>query len=226
MKMTNPIDRLYYFSYPICFRIGTYAAFIRSFCSAPIAEILLNSPVYETQNLIRLDRARQICRDAIKLGFSDQQTQLGFEQMNHKHQAFNIAEEHQLYGIANFIIEPIRMLRQRAKRRLPKSEQAYFLDFWFNFAKEMKLSNIPQTLGEWLSFRNQYENKYQNFSHKQEHILKLSLFTTVKISAPFYLRAILTQMIIWQLPTPFCRQFKLTKSCFIRPLIALLRFKP
>lgn len=220
----NSIHQLYYRDYFSCFHLGSYSAFIRGFCSYPIANYLSQSPVYQKQSIKRLTEARQIVRDAIQLGLDNPKVNIWFEKMNSRHQKLAIPNEHFLYAIANFIIEPIRVLRQRAKLRLAKSKQIEFLAFWQKFAAMMKLTNIPNTLRQWLTLRNNYEYKYQQYSTVQKQLLDISLFAMIKIIVPKGFRSLLSQLIIWQLPQKFCLNLNLQKSLIVKPFIEMFKY--
>lgn len=220
--MPNPIYRLYYDDFYHAFHIGSYTGFIRGFCSPFIANYLLNSPIYINQNYERIFQARLMIRNTIRLGIENSQLQYWFDRMNKSHQTLKLPDEHFLYAIANFVIEPIKIIRSRLKQRLNINTMAAFLNFWFTFAQKMSLQFIPQTLGQWISLRNQYELKYNGCSPAQQKLLKMSLSSTCKLLAPIGFRKLLAQMIIWQLPNKFCNQFQLTKYKFTLPLVKLL----
>lgn len=222
-KTLTAVGQLYQQAY-YCFRIGSYSGFIRGFCAVPIADYLWHSPIYQQQIMHRLFEARQMLSAAIHLGIEHPQVQKKFKQLNSSHQSIPLHDEHFLYAVANFVIDPIRVLRLRGKKRLTQQQMQTFLAFWYEFANGMKLKVIPSTLRGWLRIRNQYEEKYKGFSAAQNQLLKVSLGTTLTLVTPPGCRSLLFQAIIWQLPQEFCQHFKLSKSMLAIPLMQLLRW--
>ena len=113
----NLVYQLYYLKYRQLSRIGSYSGFIRSFCAKPIAPYLWWNRVNWRKVAVpntyeRLVRGRQMVRDAIEFGVKFLKVAPYFAKMSQAHAHVDLTDEHFLYVIANFVIDPMGALRQ------------------------------------------------------------------------------------------------------------------
>ena len=218
MTSPNPIATLYYKKYRNSFRLGSYVGFIRGFCAKPIAPYLIGESQLNADTMQRLSRSRDAVRTMVIEGLDSDAANKWFQTMAHGHKHVALDDTHYLYVLANFYLEPLRVLRQQHKN-LTKQEHAHYLAFWNKVAAKMQLTNIPTTYPQWLTLSNNYEREHAGASAESKLLMQRCLYLVVNFSIPFGFRGISRRLIINLLPQKHRDWFGLAACRWLRVFV-------
>lgn len=193
--------------------------FIRGFCATPIAPYLIGNSQLQADTLSRLTRSRDAVRTMVMEGLDSPAAVAWFNTMRSAHRGIQLSDEHYLYVLANFYLEPLRVLKQTQRRTLNRDEHQYYLAFWIAFAQKMELSGVPSTYHEWLTLRNRYERTHAGASEASKELMQRCLYLVVNISIPWGMRQLSRHWKTLLLPQKHRQWYNLKKSCYCALLL-------
>ncbi|BCD98820.1 hypothetical protein [Marinagarivorans cellulosilyticus] len=225
--MSADVYRLYYVRYRLAFRLGSYLGFIRGFCAAPIAPYLLGEGKLSVDTERRLADARNVIRDFIHKGLEASESKAHFNRMRLGHAGVSLPEEHFLYVIANFYLEPLRVKRILGGS-VTATECKMLCRFWCDVARSMGLRNIPSNYIGWLTLRRNYERRFGGTSKGSVELLNRCMQSMLGLSIPFGLRTFARAIIVALLPLShkaWLEQRTITGRFYLRVLIWRANFR-
>ncbi|WP_448547720.1 oxygenase MpaB family protein [Thalassotalea fusca] len=189
------IQTLYYVKYRNTFRLGTYIALLKTMSIAHLVEQLYGNSQLNQQTYERLSKTRDFIKTIISSGIDSEQSRATFSHINRVHANLPASNDDFLYVLSTFILEPVRFNRQFSRYQLADDEIDVLLTFWSEVGQRMRITDIPETEGQWHKFQRAYEAKCQAYSPEGNALAKKSLNQVVKLSLPFGTRFIAKQLI-------------------------------
>lgn len=90
--------------------------------------------------------------------------------INRQHARYDITNDDMLYVLSTFVFEPLEWIDSVGWRRLHPNERLAAFHFYRGVGQRMKISDIPEDIGEFRRWRDDYEARHMRYDHNNHLI--------------------------------------------------------
>ncbi len=135
-------------------------ALFRTFAVPRISKLLVGTGEFIKRPRKRYDDTELILYEILENGMDSERGKAAISLMNAMHGRFNIPNEDYLYVLSTFIFEPIRWMARHGGRPFTEKEKNAIFINYKELAKRMKISQVPESLGQFEQWNREYEEKH------------------------------------------------------------------
>ncbi|SOD82264.1 oxygenase MpaB family protein [Spirosoma fluviale] len=145
-------------------------ALFHTYASPRISGLLARTGEFERHGQKRYDDTSRLISEFMESGYDSEKGMRAITHMNHIHNHYKIDNADFLFVLATFVFYPIDWIRQYGWRQLTTAEEQAFFYFFREVGQRMNLRDLPDTMADFRSTTEAYENRYFRFTESNRKI--------------------------------------------------------
>ncbi|HEY5788121.1 MAG TPA: oxygenase MpaB family protein [Microlunatus sp.] len=180
-------QRLMLQEFPYEARMGWQLAFLRTFSSPRMAELLVGTGQLIGHTRKRANDTGLMIYEIVHGGFDSPRTRQAISGINRAHRPLPLLEEDLTYVLCAFIVTPLRHIERVGWRAVTEAERESAVLFFGHLGRLMNIAVVPATYAEAVRLYDAYENAHVGPS-SAAHRLAEELVAVLEVMQPWVSR--------------------------------------
>lgn len=145
------------YEFPWDYQRSLELALYRTFCVPSVSAVLAEAGEFRDRPQQRYDDTALLMAELVEHGVDTPRGREALRVINRQHARYEITNDDMLYVLSTFIYEPLEWIDSVGWRRLHPHERLAAFHFYRAVGQRMNISDIPEDLGEFRRWRDDYE---------------------------------------------------------------------
>ncbi|WP_341254558.1 oxygenase MpaB family protein [uncultured Dietzia sp.] len=158
------------YEFPWDYQRALELALYRTYCIPSVSAVLEQAGNFRDHPQKRYDDTALLMVELVEHGYDSPRGKEALRVINRQHAMYEITNDDMLYVLSTFIYEPLEWIDANGWRRLHPNERLAAFHFYRAVGERMKIKGIPQDIGEFRRWRDDYEARTMRYARTNELI--------------------------------------------------------
>lgn len=158
------------YEFPWDYQRALELALYRTYCIPSVSAVLESAGQFRDHPQKRYDDTALLMVELVEHGYDSPRGKEALRVINRQHARYEIANDDMLYVLSTFIYEPLEWIDASGWRRLHPNERLAAFHFYRGVGQRMKITGIPEDIGEFRRWRDDYEARTMRYDRANELI--------------------------------------------------------
>lgn len=145
------------YEFPWDYQRSLELALYRTYCVPSVSAVLSEAGNFRDEPQQRYDDTALLMAELVEHGSDSPRGKESLRVINRQHARYEITNDDMLYVLSTFIYEPLEWIDANGWRRLHPHERLAAFHFYRGVGQRMNISDIPEDMGEFRRWRDDYE---------------------------------------------------------------------
>ena len=158
------------YEFPWDYQRALELALYRTYCVPSVSAVLSEAGQFRDRPQQRYDDTALLMAELVEHGLESLRGKEALRVINRQHARYEITNDDMLYVLSTFIYEPIEWIDAHGWRRLHPHERLAAFHFYRGVGQRMNIKDIPDSIGEFRRWRDDYEARTFRYDPDNEEI--------------------------------------------------------
>ncbi|WP_010539553.1 oxygenase MpaB family protein [Dietzia alimentaria] len=158
------------YEFPWDYQRALELALYRTYCIPSVSAVLEEAGQFRDHPQKRYDDTGLLMSELIEHGYDSPRGKEALRVINRQHARYEITNDDMLYVLSTFIYEPLEWIDSIGWRRLHPNERLAAFHFYRAVGERMRIKDIPENIGEFRRWRDDYEARTMRYDRNNELI--------------------------------------------------------
>ena len=158
------------FEFPWDYQRALELALYRTYCIPSVSAVLEQAGNFRDTPQKRYDDTALLMVELVDHGYDSPRGREALRVINRQHAMYDITNDDMLYVLSTFVFEPLEWIDSVGWRRLHPHERLAAFHFYRGVGQRMKISDIPEDMGEFRRWRDDYEARHFRYA-RTNHLI-------------------------------------------------------
>ncbi|WP_314036630.1 oxygenase MpaB family protein [Dietzia sp. CH92] len=158
------------YEFPWDYQRALELALYRTYCIPSVSAVLEQAGNFRDHPQKRYDDTALLMVELVEHGYDSPRGKEALRVINRQHARYEITNDDMLYVLSTFIYEPLEWIDANGWRRLHPNERLAAFHFYRGVGQRMKIADIPEDIGEFRRWRDDYEARTMRYDRNNELI--------------------------------------------------------
>ncbi|PAY22395.1 hypothetical protein CEY15_13495 [Dietzia natronolimnaea] len=158
------------YEFPWDYQRALELALYRTYCVPSVSAVLEQAGQFRDNPQKRYDDTALLMVELVEHGYDSPRGKEALRVIDRQHARYEITNDDMLYVLSTFIYEPLEWIDAIGWRRLHPHERLAAFHFYRGVGQRMKIADIPEDIGEFRRWRDDYEARTFRYDRNNELI--------------------------------------------------------
>ncbi len=158
------------YEFPWDYQRALELALYRTYCIPSVSAVLVEAGQFRDHPQQRYDDTALLMAELVEHGYDSPRGREALRVINRQHARYEISGDDMLYVLSTFIYEPLEWIDAIGWRRLHPTERLAAFHFYRAVGERMRIKGIPEDIGEFRRWRDDYERHHLRYDPNNELI--------------------------------------------------------